>query len=634
MEVSDTVCQELGLKTESKKESSTDQDDCTMQLQRARFELDGVKWSLKVQAAELEKCQQEIQQLSGQQFTGIESRNDVLFSSAPIPVLLVDSFLQIVEVNSKAIGLLGSDANDLSQSLLPFFLTPGSRQPVSENVARVAQGKRSVTKVELLTNERIVTAELHIQPVRDYRYIGFISQVSVMILNENKALEAQLRNARNFLEHAATHDALTDLPNRRHFYEELDKSMLLARRNATKVAVLSLDLDRFKAVNDTHGHEAGDQLLIETTRRLRQAVPAGNTIARLGGDEFCVILNNIDRYCLIDSTCEAIRQSIRRPYRVCKLEESISVSIGVCVYPVDSVKRKQILKFSDAALYKAKSLGGNITEYFSPALAQTQTRQLCLEKDLRAAIDTRQIDTWFQPIHQINGANIVGVEALARWGHAERGLLSARDFISVAQDCGMINQLGLLMLEQSCQHLADLHASGLKQLRVSVNMLLQQIAQPGIAQEIATVLENYNLSPHCLEIDLKESVLLKATDASINDIKQLGAMGVRLAIDDFGTGYSSLAHLRKLPIQKIKIDRSFVARLPTDSNACSIVKAIVTIAKDLGIEILAEGVETIEQHHFLTALGCDLMQGFLLSKPMPAHKVEPFIRCQPVLNLT
>ena len=592
-------------------------DSSKASLERAHEELLAIQAKLSSQARELRKCRSEVSQLRLNR-----GRYNDLFLSAPIGFLLVDRFQQILSVNSKAAEFLGSSSTCLAQTLLPLYVVPDCRKALSLKLERACRGEAGDIQVRMLSGGRTVSTSLRLNPVKDHKQTGFLCQVSIVTISENRASEMQLKNARDYLHHLATHDALTDLSNRREFYDSLEASLSYARRNANRLAVIVLDLDRFKFVNDSLGHEVGDELLIEVARRLKQKVQTGDTVARLGGDEFSIIIKEVTSETALESVTESIRQIMSIPFKLKRQEVSISASIGVCQYPVDSVHKKDLLKYADAALYKSKSRGGNCVQVFSNNLRLKLESRVQMESDLRSGIQDDDFDTWFQPVHKLESGNIVGLEALVRWRHPRQGLIAPAAFIGLAEDCGVIEKLGKVILEQSCANLVSLHAHGFNTLSLSINVSSHQLQRDILVRQVADVLNATGLDPKLLEIELTEAVLFNEPRVSKLCLSELKAIGVKLVVDNFGVGFSSFNKLRRLPISKIKIDQSFVSGVPFDPDACSIVKAIVSIAQDLGIAVVSEGVETTAQLNFLTDVGCDLAQGFLLSNPVCATAIE------------
>lgn len=596
--------------------SDSEIDHTRIELKYAQIELHGLQEELHAQSAELERYRGELATMRGD-FSKYKS----LFDSAPIGYLIVDEFLQVLEVNPSGAQLFGKRPYQICRTPFPVYLSPDDRDEFAHNVDKAINGSESKMQVQVIAAGQCTPVKLHLHPLRSKTQRGHNCLIAMMDITEHHAAEDQLRNARDYLQHIATHDPLTDLPNRRKFSDSLEESIISARRGAKKVAVIMLDLDRFKFINDSLGHDAGDELLCKTAKRLKSAVRGGDLVARLGGDEFSIILNGIDEVEEVVEICEGIRVALDTPYRLGHHEICTAGSIGACIYPTDSTHSKELVKFADAAMYRAKASGRNCVRFFTQSISSELSRRFRLESDLRSGVKNQQFDVWFQPICDINSGKAVGVEALARWHHPQRGLVSPVEFISAAEECGAIAKLGNWILEQACQHVVKLHNKGFKDLRLAVNISPKQFAQPGIVEDVTSILDKTGLEPRFLELEVTESALFDDDYRSMKIMSELRALDIDLAIDDFGTGYSSFSRLRKLPISKIKIDQSFVNGIPHDPDACSIAKAIVSMAADLGIDVVSEGVETLEQLGFLRSVGCGLVQGFLLSEPVGRSQI-------------
>ena len=596
--------------------SDSEIDHTRTELKYAQIELHGLQEELHAQSAELERYRGELATMRGD-FSKYKS----LFDSAPIGYLIVDEFLQVLEVNPSGAQLFGKRPYQICRTPFPVYLSPDDRDEFAHNVDKAINGSESKMQVQVIAAGQCTPVKLHLHPLRSKTQRGHNCLIAMMDITEHHAAEDQLRNARDYLQHIATHDPLTDLPNRRKFSDSLEESIISARRGAKKVAVIMLDLDRFKFINDSLGHDAGDELLCKTAKRLKSAVRGGDLVARLGGDEFSIILNGIDEVEEVVEICEGIRVALDTPYRLGHHEICTAGSIGACIYPTDSTHSKELVKFADAAMYRAKASGRNCVRFFTQSISSELSRRFRLESDLRSGVKNQQFDVWFQPICDINSGKAVGVEALARWHHPQRGLVSPVEFISAAEECGAIAKLGNWILEQACQHVVKLHNKGFKDLRLAVNISPKQFAQPGIVEDVTSILDKTGLEPRFLELEVTESALFDDDYRSMKIMSELRALDIDLAIDDFGTGYSSFSRLRKLPISKIKIDQSFVNGIPHDPDACSIAKAIVSMAADLGIDVVSEGVETLEQLGFLRSVGCGLVQGFLLSEPVGRSQI-------------
>jgi diguanylate cyclase (GGDEF)-like protein len=419
----------------------------------------------------------------------------------------------------------------------------------------------------------------------------------------------------------ALHDALTDLPNRVLFNERLEHALTRVRRGEV-VAVHLLDLDHFKTVNDTLGHPAGDKLLKMVTDRLHVLVRETDTIARMGGDEFAVLQVAISQPA--DATALALRviESVSAPYDIDGQQVIIGTSIGLAVGPNDGDSPEQLIRNADLALYRAKGDGRSTYRFFGPEMdAQMQTRRV-MEHDLRKALSAGQFELHYQPLVDLGRDEISGVEALVRWRHPDKGIILPGAFIPVAEEIGFIIPLGEWVIRQACETVASWNVD----IRVAVNLSPAQFRNPGFVQVIVGALASSGLPADRLELEITESTLLQDSEATLATLYQLRALGVRIAMDDFGTGYSSLSYLQSFPFDKIKIDRSFIKDIAEGVGSLNIVRAVAAMARGLGMETTAEGVETKEQLETVRAEGCTEMQGFLFSQPLPASEVMAFLR--------
>jgi diguanylate cyclase (GGDEF)-like protein/PAS domain S-box-containing protein len=585
------------------------------QLDHAQMEINGLQVELELQSVELERYRKEIRGLNTTQ-----TKYKELFDSAPIGYLIVDSFLQIKEINPAGAALFGKRCHQIRNTPLPLYIEPDDRERLRSQVDQVCSGSDAKLQVKFISdNGRQLPVALFLHPVRDAEQRSFSCQISVLDISEHRETEEQLRNARDYLRHVAMHDSLTGLPNRRLFNDTLDKALISARRNTEKVAVLMLDLDQFKYVNDTLGHEAGDRLLCETAIRLDGAVRTGDVVARLGGDEFTVIIRDFSHVSEVERICEKIRHSLAEPYKINDHEVCTAASIGVCVYPTDSVHNKELVKFADAAMYRAKSSGRNCVRFFTQDLSIELNRRFKLETDLRSGIRKENFDVWYQPIVMVETGDICGIEALARWRHPDRGLISPLEFITVAEECGAIEPLGYYILDKACRQLVKLQSAGYESLTLAVNISPRQFALPGFVKQVREILRLTGLDARYLELEVTENVVFHDDRRSMGVMEELKELGLSFAIDDFGTGYSSFERLRRMPISKIKIDQSFIRGIPHDSDDGAIARAIVSMAHDLGVNVVSEGVESLSQLRYLDKIGCQMIQGYLVGEPMPEN---------------
>jgi diguanylate cyclase (GGDEF)-like protein/PAS domain S-box-containing protein len=429
------------------------------------------------------------------------------------------------------------------------------------------------------------------------------------------------REAQEKLAYLAHHDPLTNLPNRTKFREDLEQTLRRVNRDG-RVAVLCLDLDHFKEINDSLGHPIGDDLLKDVACRLRTSVRDGDTVARLGGDEFAIVQAGTDLQASESSSlAERLVEILGAPYDIQGHQLNIGVSIGIAFAPNDGEDPDQLLKNADMALYRAKEDGRGTYRFFEPGMdARAQARRL-LEIDLRAALTRDEFEVHYQPIHDLNKDQITAFEGLIRWKHPLRGMISPMDFIPLAEETGLITPLGDWILRKACMDAATWS----REVRVAVNLSPVQFKNSNLVQSVISALAASGLAPERLELEITESVLLQDSEATLAALHKLRSFGVKISMDDFGTGYSSLSYLRSFPFDKIKIDRSFVHELATRDDSMAIVRAVTGLGKSLGISIVAEGVETNEQLGLLRTEGCTEVQGFLFSRPRPAQDVEAML---------
>ncbi|HZV54138.1 MAG TPA: EAL domain-containing protein [Rhodocyclaceae bacterium] len=418
----------------------------------------------------------------------------------------------------------------------------------------------------------------------------------------------------------AFHDHLTQLPNRRLFKDRLELAITQARRHASMVGVMFVDLDRFKLVNDTYGHAEGDELLKSVAQALRRCVRAGDTLARQGGDEFTILLPDLLQAEDAAVIAEKIVDELNSPFHVAGQNFRATASVGVAVFPRDGDNAETLLKNSDIAMYKVKASGRNAYQFFTSEMNASYHERISLENDLRQAIQRSEFELYFQPQFSVVRKRIVGMEALVRWQHPAYGLLDPAGFIDLAEETGLIQSITDTVLAQACAQLALWRASGHAELRMSVNVSPQEFDRSDLVDRITYHVESNHLPADALEIEITENLLLQDVSAVIEKMRMLRDRGVRISIDDFGTGYSSLNYLRRFPINSIKLDQSFVRDLHEGHRASPIVNAIVGIADGFDLKLLAEGVETDFQRRTLQDLGCDEMQGFLFSAPVPASE--------------
>jgi diguanylate cyclase (GGDEF)-like protein len=448
-----------------------------------------------------------------------------------------------------------------------------------------------------------------------------ISVLDLRMEARTAVLANSLAQANQELAYLALHDNLTKLSNRLLLEDRLNQAIRTADREKRRFALMFMDLDGFKAVNDVYGHHVGDLLLIDVAQRIVGRVRQQDTVARVGGDEF-VVLAHVDDPEDAGTLADALLEAVREPFLAGGHELRVSTSIGIAMYPGDGANQHDLLTNADAAMYHAKGLGRNAYSFFEPSMNANVHQQLQLVQDLRLAIERNELVLYYQPKFHAPHGPIAGVEALVRWQHPVRGLLPANEFIPLAERTGLIVPLGTWVLDEACRQMAQWRREGHAGWSVAVNLSALQFGHAALIDTVRDTLARHALDPHCLTLEITESTAMRDADASLHILQQLDAMGVRISIDDFGTGYSSLLYLKRLPASELKIDRGFVRDLARDTEDAAIVSAIVALGQTLNLRIVAEGVETAEQQAFLTQLGCDSLQGYLLGRPMSAESLS------------
>lgn len=442
-----------------------------------------------------------------------------------------------------------------------------------------------------------------------YRYVAVFSDIT------------QLRRSEQERDFLANHDPLTGLPNRLLLRDRLEHALERAERHGSAVAVLFMDLDRFKNVNEGLGHEVGDLLLHSAAKRIMNVLRSDDTLARPGGDEFVIVLESDPTLTGTTRVATRVNQAMAAPFELGTKPVFIGASIGVSWFPADGTSADTLLKNAELAMYQAKAEGGHAVRFFRAQEAAGVLDRIQLESDLRTALQENQLLLHYQPQVELDSGRLIGVEALLRWAHPERGLMPPAVFIPVAEECGLIEAVGDWVLMEACQQMTAWHKEGLAIPRMAVNLSVQQLERGALPQRVGEVLQACTLPAAELELEVTESMIMRRAERSIATLNELRDLGVVIAVDDFGTGYSSLAYLRRLPLHRLKIDRSFVNDIGVDTEGEAITRAIIGLGRSLGLEILAEGVETTEQAAFLDREGCQLGQGYLFSRPVPPAEI-------------
>ena len=468
--------------------------------------------------------------------------------------------------------------------------------------------------------------EARIAPSGTDKVIAVVRDITRQKLNEEK------------IRRLAYYDPLTGMPNRQHFLERLDQELERCTRDKRQLALLFLDLDGFKRINDTLGHDAGDMLLKQVATRLKEKLRVSDLVsrpgseavsphlARLGGDEFVIVLPSLQDSGAATTVARRVRCALTRPFPIADAEVTVGSSIGIAMFPADGKDAATLLKHADTAMYHAKDLGRNNWQMYNQALTDQAMNRLKLENELRKALEQNEFVLFYQPLVDVEDKRMVGVEALLRWQHPRRGLIAPAEFIHVAEDSGLIVPLGIWLLRTACAQAQAWQNKELKAGRIGVNLSARQVRTPGFAAEVADAIAQTGIAPYMLELELTENLLIDTDPAQLEDLQRIRDSGVHFALDDFGTGYSSLSYLKRLPIETLKIDRSFVSGVPHKADDVAITTAIVAMARSLGLEVVAEGVETAAQRDFLHHIGCRKMQGYLFSPPLPAAQMERLLR--------
>lgn len=492
---------------------------------------------------------------------------------------------------------------------------------VREDAAHLREGAAQAREGAVTSRERKIHAVENTQATAGDQ-LKMLQQVNshLVIANiEARKVAEQVEAAAVRLDHLAHHDVLTDLPNRMLLQDRLGQAIELAQRQDRQLAVMFMDLDRFKHINDSLGHAIGDQLLQSVAQRLVDCVRHSDTISRQGGDEFVLLFPSIAHAEDAATSAQKMLEALALPHRIERHDLHISVSIGISIYPDDGQDAEALIKNADVAMYHAKENGRNNYKFFEQQMHDRSVQRQSIEASLRGALERQEFVLYYQPKIQLSSRTIVGVEALIRWQHPEQGLLSPAQFVPIAEDCGLILPIGSWVLREACLQARAWQQAGLPPITVAVNASALEFRAKDFVENIRATLEDIGLEPHYLELELTESVLMRDAASTDRALHALAELGVKLAIDDFGTGYSSLSYLRRFPIDTLKIDQSFVNQMTRNPDDATIVSAIISMGKSLQKRVIAEGVETEEQYGSLLARHCDEGQGYYFGRPMVAQ---------------
>ena len=553
-----------------------------------------------------------------------------LYASSPQAGLVLDGAGLVVLANARAERLLGCPRAELIGRAIEDFILWGT-EPAAPGEAGPAdpEGEDQVIEAHARREDGSeLPVRLTVTPMRiedqEFRSLAIVDP-------SEGARRAALR------EHEASHDPLTGLPNRTLFLDRLEHALARARRSMRPLAVVFLDLDDFKLINDTRGHDVGDLMLVALTPKLASALRPGDTIARFGGDEFVVLCEDLTGEADAIGIATRIAEASSAPVRVGGVEHTITVSAGVAlVGDPATASPAGLLRDADAAMYRAKAGGKGRVAMFDEGMRARLIERVAIESSLRKALDRDELRVFYQPVMSLRDNRIVSVEALLRWQHPHRGLLEPGAFIAVAESSGLIVRIGEWVMEQACLQAVAWQAAApdAEPIHVSVNVSAQQLIRSDVASSVARVLDVTGLEPGLLDLEITEAMLLRDVDSSASALQNLKRLGVRLVLDDFGTGYSSLSFLKRLTIDALKIDRSFIENLGEEEEDGMIIGAVLSMANALNIDVTAEGVETGAQLARLRTHGCDSVQGFLFSRPAPAEKISTLIGIRQLGELT
>ncbi|NOQ42134.1 MAG: EAL domain-containing protein, partial [Desulfuromusa sp.] len=497
-------------------------------------------------------------------------------------------------------------------SLLTFLLANILQRVISEPIRSLAVSIRTVLE------EKNYSYRVHKTSCDE---LGSLFDGFNGILSEIEIRDNELQKTEDRLGHLAHHDPLTKLANRLLFHDRLEHSLARAKRMKSRLAILFIDLDRFKTINDSLGHDIGDKVLCAVANRLRPLVREADTLARFGGDEFVIILEQLRKKEDVGRYVQKLLRELIQTIRISDQDLHVTASVGISIYPDNGEDADSLMQAADIAMYKAKAKGSNLHQFYSMDMNINARESLLMESQLRDALKENELFLHYQPQFDLKTGCLVGFEALVRWKNPDLGVVSPADFIPLAEQTGLIVKIGEWVLYTACEQMKKIQTQWQLPLRIAVNISPRQFLHPSLVQTVAEVLYRTKLKPSFLELEITESMVMGNVDQAIETMNEFNKMGVQLAIDDFGTGYSSLEYLKKFPICRLKIDQSFVRELETSLSDQAIVKSIIALGQTMNLEIIAEGIETAEQFDLLKEEGCDQGQGYLMGKPLPVDEL-------------
>lgn len=553
-----------------------------------------------------------------------------IIDTVPVRIFWKDRDSRYVGCNT----LFANDAGMKSQEEMigkdDFDLPWDSRADIcrseDQEVIKSGRGKLNYDEILPLPEGGSLSLSMSKVPLRNHKgeIVGVLGTYSD-VTEQKKAMEA-LQEAKNSLGYQAEHDALTGLPNRVLFLDRLRQAIKKGVRNGEQVAVIFIDLDRFKEINDSLGHEAGDRVVQILGERLIDVLRDSDTVARFGGDEFTVLIESVSNIGEIIEIMHKIMQIMEEPFEVQNHYLHLTLSAGISLFPGDGMEPEVLIRNADTAMYQAKEEGRNAYHFYTQEMTEKTLNHLLMVKKIREAIDNEEFVVYYQPQINANDGKLIGMEALVRWIHPTEGMISPAEFIPIAEEAGLIDKIGEIVFMQAARQITQWYASGYNPGRMAINLSTVELQQENFVQMIKQRLLNIGCKGEWIELEITEGYTMKHPAEAILMLQQIADLGIHLSIDDFGTGYSSLSYLQKLPMHKLKIDQSFVRNVPKNKNDAAIVVSIIFLAKTMRFDVIAEGVETREQEHFLHSKGCEKIQGYLYSKPLCAEEMENFIR--------
>ena len=571
-------------------------------------------------AQHLEKAKEALRQSEERYRALTENTNDV--------TLIFDESFHIHYVSPSVERVLGLTPDDFAAKGLSKVLHSSDLPLYQKAVAQASAAGGETVKIDNFRLRHKKETWLNMEGrVTDLRHLASVKGLVLHCrdISDRIEAEARLKENQSRLKHLAHHDPLTNLPNRTLFKERLNQALAKARRSGEQVAIVFLDLDRFKKINDTLGHEAGDHLLKGVASRLRTCIRQSDTVARLGGDEFVLILEGINQPGPVITVAKKILSALTQPFVINGYQLYLTTSMGISLFPTDGEEATALMKCADVAMYRVKEQGRNNYQFYQPDMNARAREMLLMEGALRKALDNNELDVFYQPQLDLVTGRLLGMEAMLRWNHPEQGLLCPRDFLSLAEETGLIEPYGYWAIQEACRQNKQWQDSGYAPVPVAINVSSRLFHKANLIFKIQDILDQTGLASEYLELEITETMVMDDVNRVQTTMQQLQEMGVKLTLDDFGSGYSCLRQLQTYPFSKLKIDQTFIKNVATNPHDAAITATIITLGREMKFDVIAEGVETPEQLRFLREHQCRMAQGFLFSHPLPPEKLTRFL---------